>query len=177
MGAGPPIPLEFARVSLKRKQALTLVIEPDHGEDCATHAIDSVRTDIHDAAADLARRERTTDITHIGAVCLTSGFIRSSDPRIAHKIAAWCVDTGARGAIWTDLPRNFHENSMGPFSLGAAVAYLKGLSDESLAEAHRYIENAPAETDTPLRRHLASDPWWASLKSRSAPPNPPSKAP
>ncbi len=150
-------------MSLKRKRALTLVIEPDHGENCITHAIDSARDDIHEAADDLARRERTTDITHIGAVCLHSGFVRSSDTRIAQAVTAWCLATRSSGAIWTDLPRNFHEMGRGPFSLPAAVDYLKGLGSESLTEAHQYIENAPAATDTPLRRHLAGDPWWRSL--------------
>jgi len=163
MGVGPRIPLEFARISLKRKRALTLVIEPDAGEGCATHAIDSARTDIHEAAEDLARRERTTDITHIGAVCLRTGFVRSSSVRIAQRVTAWCLWSGASGAVWTDLPRNFLETTGAPFSLGAAVDYLKGLQPQALAEAHRYIENAPAHTDTPLRRHLAEDPWWRNL--------------
>lgn len=163
MGAGPRLPLEFARISRKRKRALTLVIEPDHGAGCATHAIDSVRSSIHEAAEDLARRERTTDVTHIGAVCLRTGFVRSSSARIAQRVTAWCLWTGVRGAVWTDLPRNFHETTGAPFSLDAAVGYLKALKPKALAEAHRYIENAPEHTDTPLRRHLAEDPWWNSL--------------
>jgi len=180
LGAGPSVPIEFARVSLKRKRALALVIEPDHGADCITHAIDSVRADIHEAAADLARRERTTDIAHIGAVCLDTGFRRSSSDRIAARVAAWCEATGARGAVWTDLPTNFLQSTGAPFSVEAAVAYLQALRGESLEEAVRYIENAPAATDTPLRRRLAADPWWRSLApltTRSAPPIPPSARP
>jgi hypothetical protein len=148
MGAGPHIPLEFARISLKRKRALTLVIEPESGEGCVTHAIDSVRDDIHEAADDLALR---------------TGFIRSSSARIAQRVTAWCLWSGASGAVWTDLPRNFHETTGEPFSLDAAVEYLKALRPKALEEAHRYIENAPEHTDTPLRRHLAGDPWWRSL--------------
>jgi len=163
MGAGPHIPLEFARISLKRKRALTLVIEPEAGEGCVTHAIDSVRDDIHEAADDLALRERTTDITHIGAVCLRTGFIRSSSARIAQRVTAWCLWSGASGAVWTDLPRNFLETTGEPFSLEAAVDYLKALRPKALEEAHRYIENAPEHTDTPLRRYLADDPWWRGL--------------
>lgn len=163
MGAGPPIPVEFARVSLKRNLALTLVTEPDHGADCATHAIESVRDDIHDAAEDLRLRERAPDLDFIGVVCMESGFVRASSARIAARIEDWCRRTGSSGAVWTDLNRNFHEATGEPFSLEAAVDYLKNLDEEGLAEAYRYIENAPPETDTPLRRHLSADPWWRSL--------------
>jgi hypothetical protein len=34
-----------------------------------------------------------------------------------------------------------------------------------LAEAYRYIQNAPIWTDTPLRRHLAVNTWWQSLNN------------
>ncbi len=163
MAAGPPIPVEFARVSLKRKRALTLVTEPDHGADCVTHVIESVRDDIHAAAEDLRARERAPNGDLIGVVCMESGYVRASSTRIAERIADWCRRTGSGGAVWTDLNRNFHEETGGPFSLEAAVAYLKALDEEGLAEAHQYIENAPEETDTPLRRHLATDPWWRGL--------------
>ena len=73
------------------------------------------------------------------------------------------MDSGARGAVWTDLPGNFSDRVGQAFSLDAAVAYLKTLDGDSLEEAIRYIENAPAQTNTPLRRRLQTSEWWQAL--------------
>ena len=158
-GAGPRLPLEFSRVSPKRRRALVVVLDPAHGTPCATHAIASSRSDLAAAVADLAARERASE-ERIGAVCLARDEARSSLPGIAEAVAAWCRAGGWTGAVWTDLPANFTETTGRPFSLEEARGYLRGLADESLAEAVRYIENAPAETDTPLRRRLAGCDWW-----------------
>ena len=58
MEAGPRLPLEFSRISPKRKMGLAVCIDPEAGAPCATHAILSTRRDVMAAAADLARRER-----------------------------------------------------------------------------------------------------------------------
>jgi hypothetical protein len=52
------------------------------------------------------------------------------------------------------------------FSIERGAAYLRTLAGESLDEAVRYIENAPATTDTPLRRRLGADPWWQAQAVR-----------
>lgn len=160
MGAGPRLPLEFSRISPKRLMSLVVVIDPDHGADCPTHAIASIRDDIHHAAEDLRARERAGDVAQIGAVCAVTGFGRSAHPAIAARVAAWCARVGARGAVWTDLPRNFEAETGGPFSVAAGLAYLKGLTGAGAAAARRYIDGAPAATDTPLRRSLTQAPWW-----------------
>lgn len=160
MGAGPRLPLEFSRISPKRLRSLVVVIDPDHGADCPSHAIASTRDDIHAAAEDLRARERAGAIAQIGAVCAVSGFSRSTHPAIAARVADWCAQSGARGAVWTDLPRNFEAETGQPFGVAAGLDYLRGLTGVSAAEARRYIDGAPAATDTPLRRSLASAPWW-----------------
>jgi hypothetical protein len=43
---------------------------------------------------------------------------------------------------------------------------LRCLTGDSLDEAVRYIENAPAATDTPLRRALSADDWWRAEARR-----------
>jgi hypothetical protein len=163
MAEGPQLPMEFSRVSPKRMRSLVVALDPEDGVDCATSAIASVRRDINEAAEDLRRRERARDIAQIGALSLDTGFVRSAMPEVAERVGAWCSATGARGAVWTDLSRNFHVETGAPFSLDAGMAYLRGLGAESLLEATRYIDSAPRATDTPMRRRLEEDPWWRAL--------------
>ena len=163
LNAGPELPMEFSRISAKRLMGLVVVIDAVHGSLCPTHAILSNRTDIHAVADDLCARERSSSLDYIGAVCRRSGFSRSYQAEVAAHINAWCERTGAAGAVWTDLPQNFAEHAGSAFSIDDAIAYLRTLRGENLAEAVRYIENAPDATDTPLRRALARDAWWQGL--------------
>lgn len=163
MRAGPELPFEFSRISPKRKMGLVLCLDPAEGAACPTNAILSRRSDIHEAAEDLRQRERAGGIEFIGACCAKSGFQRSSLPEVTEIFAKWCRDTGAAGAVWTDLDANFAKVSGKTFSLDAAVDYLHTLTGESLEEAVRYIELAPETTQTPLRTRLKSDPWWQGL--------------
>jgi hypothetical protein len=160
--AGPALPLEFSRISPKRLMSLVVVIDPDHGDPCPSHAIASRRRSVADAAADLAQRERAS-LDFIGRHDAASGETRASDLRIGALFAQWCAQTGASGAVWTDLPANFRQAAGAPFSVAAGLDYLRGLARPSLAEAKRYIDSAPTQTDTPLRRALAADPWWTGL--------------
>lgn len=159
-GAGPVLPFEFSRISPKRKMGLVVCLDPAHGAACPTSAILARADDIHAAAEDLRARERARDIAQIGALCARTGFRRSRLPEVGDRIAEWVAETGAAGAVWTDLESNFAAERGAPFSLPRAASYLRSLSGESLAEAVRYIEFAPATTMTPLRRALAEDPWW-----------------
>lgn len=167
MRDGPRLPMEFARISPKRKMGLTVCLDAEHGVPCATHAIASLRTAIGAVVADLSARERAVE-TCIGRVCLESGTAHGRSPEVVDLVAAWCRETGRRGAVWTDLPSNFADHLGERFSIPRAHAYLRGLRGESLDEAVRYIVNAPAETDTPLRRHLSGDAWWRSEAERIA---------
>ncbi|MEM7496681.1 MAG: hypothetical protein AAF371_01660 [Pseudomonadota bacterium] len=159
MGAGPPLPLEFSRVSAKRLGGLVVCIDPDHGVPCPTHAIASNRGCLLRAAVDLARRERAS-LRRIGVACAGASVLRSRLPGLAEEVAAWCRAAGWAGAVWTDLDANFAAEKGEPFSIPAAERHLVGLAGASRIEAVRYIEEAPVATDTPLRRHLAAQPWW-----------------
>lgn len=160
MGIGPQFPLEFTRISPKRKQALALVID-EMGDPCPSHAIRSVRATITEAADDLAARERTI-LDHIGWVDLTTRTHQSNYAGVADLVIEWCEREGAAGAVWTDLNGNFDN-----FTVERGIAYLKSLAGESLAAAEEYINCAPVATDTPLRRALALDPWWQELTKRN----------
>jgi hypothetical protein len=159
MGAGPALPMEFTRISPKRKLGLVVCLDAEHGVACTTHAIASRRGEIGGAIADLARRERAPEAL-IGAVCLRSGHAHGASEAVVEGVRAWCAAAGWAGAVWTDLRPNFTEHLGEVFSIPRAVAYLRTLTGESLDEAVRYIENAPVTTDTPLRRALAGEDWW-----------------
>ncbi|MGF1553841.1 MAG: hypothetical protein ACFBWO_15285 [Paracoccaceae bacterium] len=159
MGAGPVLPIEFSRVSRKRLGALTACIDPVHGDDCATHVVRSTRTSVLRAAIDLALRERAPPC-RIGLVAPARGLLQGRDGRVCTRLAAWCRETGHDAAVWTDLEPNFEAATGRPFGLGAAADYLAALDGAARASAVGYVEKAPRETDTALRRHLAGLDWW-----------------
>ncbi|MEM7745882.1 MAG: hypothetical protein AAF409_19450 [Pseudomonadota bacterium] len=167
MRSGPHLPMEFTRISPKRKMGLAVCLDLDHGVDCPTHAIASRRSSLSEVISDLAARERAP-LEMIGGVCLTTGE-RQGREGIAAIVAEWCGDAGWAGAVWTDLQSNYAEMSGHPFSVAAAIAYLKTLDGESLEEAVRYLALAPAETRTPLRDQLAQDRWWIEQVDRLLP--------
>ena len=78
----------------------------------------------------------------------------------------WCLAGGWTGAVWTDLPSNFSESLGQGFTVPRAIAYLRALTGDSLDQAVSYIEQAPAATDTPLRRALNGDDWWLAEARR-----------
>lgn len=173
MGGGPTLPLEFSRISPKRKMGLALCIDDAVGTLCATHAIGSARDNVDAARADLAARERAP-LDLIGMVCARSG--RAVGVGADHA-ADWVAATGALGAVWTALPPNFTDHAAEPFDLAAAERWLLGLSGASRDEAVRYIHNAPATTDTALRRVLATRDWWQAEAARVAAPDAPGNQP
>lgn len=166
MGAGPRLPMEFSRISPKRRMGLVVCLDPELGVPCATHAVESIRGSLAETVTDLACRERAPE-SAIGGVCLASGAVQGR-AAIAEVVREWCLATGWTGAVWTDLLPNYAEAAGEPWSLARAIAYLRRLTGESLDEAVRYIENAPATTDTPLRRLLIADPWWRAHAARLA---------
>lgn len=163
MGAGPAFPLEFSRISPKRLMGLVVCVDPVEGAPCPSHAIVSRRATAAAARADLARRERAAE-AHVG-VWDRGG---AAAGRIAPLVGEWCAATGAAGAVWTELPANFAEAAGQPFDHAAAEAWLRGLEGPARDEAVRYIQNAPAATDTALRRRLAGLDWWRAEAARVA---------
>ena len=158
MRKGPELPLEFSRVSPKRKKALAVCVDPMDGVPCFTCVITSKRTTVAEAQTDLARRERAPQ-GFIGTFDAESGQSHGR-PQIAFKIAQWCQVNGWAGAVWTDLHPTFTATTGLMFSTEAGRDYLRSLDGEGLDEAVRYIERAPATTNTRLRRHLRDDSWW-----------------
>ena len=161
--AGPRLPMEFSRISPKRRMSLVVCLDPDEGTRCATHVIRSRRAALAEAVSDLAARERAP-LHRIGWV-RASGRGESRMPEVVAEVGAWCEAEGWAGAVWTDLEPNFLTTTGEVFSVAAGLTYLRGLEGESLAEAQRYIRRAPWTTRTRLRRALSADPWWRGLRS------------
>ncbi len=162
VAGGPRLPFEFVRVSDKRKKALVVVIDYEHGVECATSFIESARTQLHDAVDDLAARERTTK-EYIGHCDLNGNGAAHIAPNASNTVQHWLNGNGFDGAVWTDLPGNFQERLSQPFSLEAAMRYLQGLQGDARTEAKCYITNAPANIDTPLRTALVTQAWWRDI--------------
>ncbi|MBL1436986.1 MAG: hypothetical protein COB08_012430 [Rhodobacteraceae bacterium] len=160
MEGGPRLPMEFSRVSPKRKLGLVVCLDPKAGVPCKTHIIRSTRENIHDAISDLQARERAPDGL-IGAY--HADFQHGRMPDVVARVQKWCAQMGWDGAVWTDLEPNFEAHTMRGFSVAEGICYLKTLGGESLEEAYAYIENAPVQTATPLRAALAKDAWWQGL--------------
>ena len=159
MYEGPILPLEFSLVSRKRHYALALVIDYGDGAPCPTCVIDSVRSEISAAIVDLANRERM-EPTNIGFVDRNTGESRSHREETRNTFWNWIEDRNYDGAVWTDGERNFEALTGRAFSLQTAQDHLRSLQGISLEEARRYIRNAPARVETPLRRALEGAPWW-----------------
>ena len=159
MYEGPILPLEFSLVSRKRHYALALVIDYGDGAPCPTCVIDSVRSEIGAAIVDLANRERM-EPTNIGFVDRNTGESHSHREETCNTFWNWIEDSTYDGAVWTDGERNFEALTGRAFSLQTAQDHLRSLQGISLEEARRYIRNAPARVETPLRRALEGAPWW-----------------
>ena len=159
MYEGPILPLEFSLVSRKRHYALALVIDYGDGAPCPTCVIDSVRSEIGAAIVDLANRERM-EPTNIGFVDRNTGASHSHREETRNTFWNWIEDSTYDGAVWTDGERNFEALTGRAFSLQTAQDHLRSLQGISLEEARRYIRNAPARVETPLRRALEGAPWW-----------------
>ncbi|MEL6478842.1 MAG: hypothetical protein AAFR17_16040 [Pseudomonadota bacterium] len=168
MEEGPMLPLEFTRISPKRKNGLAVCIDETFGTPCPTHIIASARADCTEAILDLAKRERT-EPQNIGALCRRTGIRKAVSARIMGTIDAWAKSKGWSCAVWTDIGSNFEAELGEPFSVPRGLAYLGSLTGESRREAIRYIAQAPSATDTPLRRALAEEPWWREEASRFNP--------
>lgn len=164
---GPKLPLEFSRISKSRSGSLTLVIDPKKGVNLPTRFAVSSRDNLDDAICDLRRREDTT-VRKIGYVDVTTGLQRCSVfPQASNIIRQWAADNKFDAVIWTDLPSNFHRKTRKEFSVSNAIEYLiSKLSDSAASIAREYISKAPNEIQTPLRRKLASHPWFTNPAAR-----------
>ena len=152
---GPHLPVEFCRVSGDGR--LTLAIDETFGASCTTYSAVSAAGDLDAAIENLRLRESMPGAKGVGFVEVASG--RHSDramerhPQAVARIKAWAQANGFDAAIWTALASNFHalDKAAEPFSVDAAIRYLKTRDDATRRTALRYIRKAPQEVQTPVR--------------------------
>ena len=159
---GPVFPIEFSRISSDCR--LTLVIDPTDGAPIPTRFVRSRRTRLEDAICDLRQREGTLS-ERIGFVNRANGASRCNvKPDLAAEILTWSVKHDIDGVVWTDLPPNFEGERDVNFSVEEAEKYLKGLPTSAAKRAREYINKAPAEVNTPLRRRMKEAGWLEEPK-------------
>jgi hypothetical protein len=114
---------------------------------------------LDDAVADLRKRENT-GTKQIGFVNVPDGTARcQAHPPLLPPIRQWTAQRGFDGLVWTDLPPNFHKETDHAFSIEQAKDYLIHLPKSAANRARQYINNAPPEVDTPLRRAMHQIGW------------------
>jgi hypothetical protein len=157
---GPVLPIEFSRISSDGR--LTLVIDPDNDELVPTRFVLSPRADLEDAISDLCVREGAKS-KRVGYVDLKHQKENIRVERVAGTIRDWAKTHGFDAVVWTDLCPNFEKQFKKKievrFSVETAVKYLDELPKSVAARARKYINNAPPEVDTPLRRKLRETGW------------------
>jgi len=150
---GPMLSIEFSRISNDGR--LTLVIDLKNGELVPTRYAESTRSNLIQAIDDLCIREGSPP-RMIGFVDLVNNTRSNTQypdhTNVFDNIADWCDQAEFDAAIWTALPANFQDKTGRAFSVDNAIAYLKGLQTVSQKTALDYINNAPSEVETPVRR-------------------------
>lgn len=152
---GPPLRIEFSRVSSSRGGALTLVIDPENGVPIRVAWCLSRRQIIGEAIEDLHKREQTP-VHNIGRFAVT-GETNCHDIESLDSISAWATERELDGVVWTDLRSNFAKKVGEPFSVDVAMRYLKSLEGESRTKAVEYFQRAPSFVQTPLRNAFNSE--------------------
>jgi len=155
---GPMLKLEFSRKSKSRGYALTLVIDPTHGQECQVAYALSKRTNPEDAIYDLRSREGTTS-ENIGYFFADGPRHRARDESTLGTIRRWAEEKSFDVVIWTDLDGHFNHVPKEEF-VKSAVQHIQGLTRESKAHAAEYVWRAPPFVTTPLRRALEAEPWF-----------------
>lgn len=150
------LPLEFSRIS--KDGRLTLVIDPDNGENNKVFYINSGFNNLNDAINNLKEREHTTE-QNIGYVNLLAHTSRTHFTAFSENIKQWAERNDYAGVIWTDLICNFNNEYKSPFSVGNAMKYLTRLSGNQKANALKYVSNTNQEINTPLRRKINCSGW------------------
>jgi len=161
----PDLAFDFAgipRISKKRDDALTLVVDPEHGSDTTVAWCLSKRERPDDVVADLRCREETT-VANIGYLALKNQPAKPNS--IEKAIFDWATAQKLDGVVWTALKGNFEEKTSQRFSIERAIAHLKTLSVDGKVKAAEYVWKAPEFVRTPLRLALETEPWFSEPAS------------
>jgi hypothetical protein len=159
---GPYLPVEFARISGDGR--LTLVI-CSGGENIQTLWASLTYDGVSQARDALKEREQTT-LERIGFLSIPDNRSRCGVlPNMISNIRLWAKERAIEAVIWTDLPPNFEEETGTTLSGPNAVSYLKGLQGEKMRKAKEYVQKAPAQVDTEVRKHMRDELGWIDIRA------------
>lgn len=151
---GPVLPIEFSWISSDGR--LTLVIDEKNGVPVQTRFAQSGSETLNQAIEDLRKREGTSK-SMIGVVSQTINIPKSG----SDTIKGWADEHKWDAMIWTGLPSNFEDIKNVSFTVENGLTYLRGLAGEKRGKAREYIDRAPEEVVTPLRRAVGEWGWGA----------------
>jgi hypothetical protein len=162
---GPALKLEFSRKSGSRLNALTLVIDPVHGQQCQVAYAMSKRASPEEAIADLRAREKTKE-ENIGYAFADGSRRQGRDANSIDVISQWAKDKSIDVVLWTDLPGSFDGVAKHDFP-NVAVNHVQQLPPEGKAMAAEYVWRAPDFVVTPLREILQAEPWFQKPRAQA----------
>jgi hypothetical protein len=170
---GPLLPVEFARVSKGRRVTLVLL---EGAREIQTWWVLLSVPDLKTAVEELRKREdcNASDIGYWSrsGEFLDTGFERkeSWERAVVKAISAWVEQARLDAVVWTALPAKGFDNPELPCFPDHVVAYLRALTGEERRGAEDYIREAPAQTDTIVRRKIEAELGWTPRGLRDGPP-------
>jgi hypothetical protein len=149
---GPPLPIEFSRISSGNR--LTLIIKPGYDDVTTLYCISTLQT-LDAACENLREREDTPNVENIGFLNFIDNTfrVRNSNSFILDILRRWNVDKNFHAVIWSDFGAKFTDVLHRPFSIDNAISFLEGLTDPERNSSLTYIRLAPPQIQTRFR-HL-----------------------
>lgn len=93
------------------------------------------------------------------------GSWRGGKEADSYGFSTWAEKHDLDAVIWTDLRPKFDNQERAP-SEAEVVSYLKSLRGTTRDHAERYVRNAPAQIDTPIRRAIEAELGWTPFAKR-----------
>lgn len=148
---GPQVPIDFVRVSDTGE--LTTAISANAPPCKVLWSVLDV-TDLDQARELLRIREGVPEGREDGIGSFTVGTSPMG------MLAEWAIPRQLGAVIWTALPGRFKNIEGLVPNVDDAVSYLAGLSGAAHEQARDYIEQVPAQIDTPYRREIIARLGW-----------------
>ncbi|MBV4484619.1 hypothetical protein HU727_003350 [Pseudomonas sp. SWRI153] len=148
---GPHVPVEFARVSDSGELTTAICV---NGPPCKVLWAVLDVDNLDEAREALRLREGIPQDWPHGIGSFTPGT------SAVGVMAEWAIPRELDAVIWTALPPRFKDVEGLVPTANDAVSHLAGLSAEAYEQARNYVEQVPAQIDTPYRREIISRLGW-----------------
>jgi hypothetical protein len=153
---GPILPVELARLS--NGDRLTLVLHSGSSNQVTLWAVADSEA-LADAREDLHQREGTKNKHSIHYGTQAGEYSPATIPCVKIAISQWLqAHPRIDACVWTGLGCNWQEKRGREFSAEDAVRYLLELQDPS--GAREYIQKAPSQIQTEVRRTIRAQLGW-----------------